>query len=64
MSLNTLSGSDRRDLSVRDPAGRIRVSTCPYQTLSDSPACYLGITRSRVGTFYLPVFLLYGLLSF
>jgi hypothetical protein len=64
MSLNILSGSDSRDLSVRDPAGRIRVSTCPCQTLSDSPACYLGITRGQVGTFYLPVLSLYGLPSF
>jgi hypothetical protein len=28
--------------------------------LSDSPACYLGITRGRVGTFYLPILPLYG----
>jgi hypothetical protein len=64
MSLNILSGSDSRDLSVRDPAGRIRVLASPCQTLSDSPACYLGISRDRVGTFYLPVLLLYGLPSF
>jgi hypothetical protein len=60
MSLNTLSGSDSRDLSVRDPAGRIRVSAWSCQTLSDSPMCYLGITRGRVRTFYLPVLSLYG----
>jgi hypothetical protein len=60
MSLNTLSGSDNRDLSVQDPAGRIRVSAWPCQILSDFPACYLGITRGWVGTFYLPVLSLYG----
>jgi hypothetical protein len=60
MSLNTLSGPDSRDLSVRDPAGRIRVSAWFCQTLSEVPACYLGITRGRVRTFYLPVLPLYG----
>jgi hypothetical protein len=60
MSLNTLSGLDSRDLSVRDPAGRIRVSAWFCQTLSEVPACYLGITRGRVRTFYLPVLPLYG----
>jgi hypothetical protein len=60
ISLNTLSGPDSRDLSVRDPAGRIRVSAWSYQTLSEVPACYLGITRGRVRTFYLPVLPLYG----
>jgi hypothetical protein len=64
MSLNTLSGFDSRDLSVRDPAGRIRVSACSCQTLSDVPACYLGITGGRVGTFYLPVLSLYGFTKF
>jgi hypothetical protein len=60
ISLNTLSGPDSRDLSVRDPAGRIRVSAWSCQTLSEVPACYLGITRGRVRTFYLPVLPLYG----
>jgi hypothetical protein len=60
MSLNTLSGPDSRDLSVRDPAGRIRVSAWFCQTLSEVPVCYLGITRGRVCTFYLPVLSLYG----
>jgi hypothetical protein len=60
MSLNTLSGPDSRDLSVRDPADRIRVSAWFCQTLSEVPACYLGITRGRVRTFYLPVLPLYG----
>jgi hypothetical protein len=60
MSLNTLSGPDSRDWSVRDPAGRIRVSAWFCQTLSEVPACYLGITRDRVRTFYLPVLPLYG----
>jgi hypothetical protein len=60
MSLNTLSGPDSRDLSVRDPAVRIRVSAWFCQTLSEVPACYLGITRGRVRTFYLPVLPLYG----
>jgi hypothetical protein len=60
MSLNTLSGPDSRDLSVRDPADRIRVSAWFCQTLSEVPACYLGITRGRVRTFYLPVLSLYG----
>jgi hypothetical protein len=59
MSLNTLSGPDSRDLSVRDPAGRTRVSAWFCQTLSKVPACYLGITRGRVRTFYLPVLPLY-----
>jgi hypothetical protein len=60
MSLNTLSGPDSRDLSVRDPAVRIRVSDWFCQTLSEVPACYLGITRGWVRTFYLPVLPLYG----
>jgi hypothetical protein len=60
ISLNTLSGSDSRDLSVRDPAGRIRVSAWSCQTLSEVPACYLDITRGRVRTFYLPILPLYG----
>jgi hypothetical protein len=60
ISLNTLSGPDSRDLSVRDPAGRIRVPAWSCQTLSEVPACYLGITRGRVRTFYLPVLPLYG----
>jgi hypothetical protein len=60
MSLNTLSGPDSRDLSVRDPAGRIWVSAWFCQTLSEVPTCYLGITRGRVRTFYLPVLPLYG----
>jgi hypothetical protein len=60
MSLNTLSGPDSRDLSVRDPAGRIRISAWFCQTLSEVPACYLGITRGRVRPFYLPVLPLYG----
>jgi hypothetical protein len=60
ISLNTLSGPDSRDLSVRDPAGRIRVSAWSCQTLSKVPACYLGITRGRVRTSYLPVLPLYG----
>jgi hypothetical protein len=63
MSLNTLSGPDSRDLSVRDPAGRIRVSAWFCQTLSEVPACYLGITRGRVRTFYLPVLPLYGFIK-
>jgi hypothetical protein len=36
--------------------------TC--QTLSDSPACYLGIMGGRVGTFYLPVLPLYRFTKF
>jgi hypothetical protein len=60
ISLNTLSGPDSRDLSVRDPAGRIRVSAWFCQNLSEVPACYLGITRGRVRPFYLPVLPLYG----
>jgi hypothetical protein len=60
MSLNTLSGPDSRDWSVRDPADRTRVSAWFCQTLSEVPACYLGITRGRVRTFYLPVLPLYG----
>jgi hypothetical protein len=60
MSLNTLSGLDSRDLSVRYPAGRIRVSAWFCQNLSEVPACYLGITRGRVRPFYLPVLPLYG----
>jgi hypothetical protein len=60
MSLNTLSGPDSRDLSVRDLAGRIRVSAWFCQTLSKVPACYLGITKGQVRTFYLPVLPLYG----
>jgi hypothetical protein len=43
MSLNILSGSDSRDLSVRDPTGRMRVSAGPCQTLSDCPVYHLGI---------------------
>jgi hypothetical protein len=64
MSLNTLSGPDSRGLSVRDPAGRIRVPAWSCQTLSEVPACYLGITRGRVRTFYLPVLPLYGFTKF
>jgi hypothetical protein len=60
MSLNTLSGPDSRDLSGRYPAGKIRVSAWFCQTLSEVPACYLGITRGRVRPFYLPVLPLYG----
>jgi hypothetical protein len=60
MSLNTLSGPDSRDLSVRYPADRIRVSAWFCQNLLEVPACYLGITRGRVRTFYLPVLPLYG----
>jgi hypothetical protein len=60
MSLNTLSGPDSRDSSVRDPPGRIRVSARFCQTLSEVPACYLGITRGRVRPFYLPILPLYG----
>jgi hypothetical protein len=60
ISLNTLSGPDNRDLSVRYPAVRIRVSAWFCQTLSEVPACYLGIIRGRVRPFYLPVLPLYG----
>jgi hypothetical protein len=60
ISLNTLSGPDSRDLSVRYPADRIRVSAWFCQNLSEVPACYLGITRGRVRLFYLPVLPLYG----
>jgi hypothetical protein len=60
ISLNTFSGPDSRDLSVRYPAGRIRVSAWFCQNLSEVPACYLGITRGRVRPFYLPVLPLYG----
>jgi hypothetical protein len=60
MSLNTLSGPDSRDLAVRDPAVRIRILAWFCQTLSEVPACYLGITRGRIRTFYLPVLPLYG----
>jgi hypothetical protein len=64
MSLNTLSGPDSRDLSVRDPAGKIRVSAWFCQTLSDVSACYLGTMGGRVGTCYLPVLPLYGFAKF
>jgi hypothetical protein len=60
ISLNTLSGPDSRDLSVRYPADRIRVSAWFCQNLSEVPACYLGIIRGRVRPFYLPVLPLYG----
>jgi hypothetical protein len=60
MSLNTLSGPDSRDLSVRYPADRIQVSAWFCQNLSEVPACYLGITRGRVLPFYLPLLPLYG----
>jgi hypothetical protein len=60
ISLNTLSGPDSRDLSVRYPADRIRVSAWFCQNLSEVPACYLGITRGRVRPFYLLVLSLYG----
>jgi hypothetical protein len=60
ISLNTLSGLDSRNLSVRYPADRIRVSAWFCQNLSEVPACYLGITRGRVRPFYLPVLPLYG----
>jgi hypothetical protein len=60
ISLNTLSGPDSRDLSVRYPADRIRVSAWYCQNLSEVPACYLGITRGRARPFYLPVLPLYG----
>jgi hypothetical protein len=60
ISLNTLSGPDSRDLSVRYPADRIRVSAWFCQKLLEVPACYLGITRGRVRPFYLPVLPLYG----
>jgi hypothetical protein len=60
ISLNILSSLDSRDLSVRYPADRIRVSAWFCQNLSEVPACYLGITRGRVRPFYLPVLPLYG----
>jgi hypothetical protein len=60
ISLNTLSGPDSRDLSVRYPADRIRVSAWFCQNPSEVPACYLGITRGRVRPFYLPVLPMYG----
>jgi hypothetical protein len=60
MSLNTLSGPDSRDLSVRDPADRIRISAWFCQTLPEVPARYLGISSGWVRTFYLPVLPLYG----
>jgi hypothetical protein len=60
ISLNNLSGSDSRDLSVRYPADRIRVSAWYCQHLSGIPARYLGIARGRVRPFYLPVIPLYG----
>jgi hypothetical protein len=60
ISLNNLSGPDSRDLSVRYPADRIRVSGWFCQNLSEVPACYLGIARGRVRPFYLPVMPLYG----
>jgi hypothetical protein len=46
--LNTFSISDIRNLSIRDPAGRIRISIQPCQTLTDCPACYLGISTGYV----------------
>jgi hypothetical protein len=64
ISLNTLSGPDSRDLSVRYPADRIRVSAWYCQNLSEVPACYLGITGIRVRPFYLPVIPLYGFTKF
>jgi hypothetical protein len=64
ISLNNLSGPDSRDLSVRYPADRIRVSAWFCQKLSKVPACYLGITRGRVRPFYLPVLPLYGFTKF
>jgi hypothetical protein len=60
ISLNTLSGPDSRDWSVRYPADRIRISARYCQNLSKVPVCYLGITRGRVRPFYLPVLPLYG----
>jgi hypothetical protein len=64
ISLNNLSGPDSRDLSVRYPADRIRVSAWYCQNLSGVPACYLGIARGRVRPFYLPVIPLYGFTKF
>jgi hypothetical protein len=64
ISLNNLSGPDNRDLSVRYPADRIRVSAWYCQNLSGVPACYLGIARGRVRPFYLPVIPLYGFTKF
>jgi hypothetical protein len=48
MPLNIISYSDIRDLSVQDPAGRIRVSAGPRQTVSYDT--YL----SRPGRYLLP----------
>jgi hypothetical protein len=64
ISLNNLSGTNSRDLSVRYPADRIRVSAWYSQNLSEVPACYLGIVRGRVRPFYLPVLPLYGFTKF
>jgi hypothetical protein len=64
ISLNTLSGPDSRDLSVRYSADRIRVSAWFCQNLSEVPACYLGITGGRVRPFYLSVIPLYGFTKF
>jgi hypothetical protein len=64
ISLNNLSGPDSRDLSVRYPADRIRVSAWYCQNLSEVPACCLGIARGRVRPFYLPVLPLYGFTKF
>jgi hypothetical protein len=46
--LNTFSISDIRNLSVRDPAGRIRISAWPCQNPSDYPARYLGTSTGYV----------------
>jgi hypothetical protein len=48
MPLNIISYSDIRDLSVRDPAGRIRVSDGPCQTVS------YDTWVSRPGRYLLP----------
>jgi hypothetical protein len=56
MPLNIISYSDIRDLSVRDPAGRIWVSAGPCQTVSydtwvSRPGRYLlpsGFTSIRI----------------
>jgi hypothetical protein len=48
MPLNIISYSDIQDLSVRDPAGRIRVSTGPCQTVS------YDTWVSRLGRYLLP----------
>jgi hypothetical protein len=75
LSLNILSSSDIRDLSVRDPAGRIRVSALPCQIVPrviwvSRPGRYLlpsGFTLIRITKLFtnpFPLFYYYQILNF